>query len=221
MNKNQIQNSIEKSYKHVRYYFMRLPIITRYLVIALMGFFLLGQFVDLSFFVLKKFGLGFNPIQLVAYAFLQYDFMQLLFNVLAIWMFGYQIEEYWGTRRFATFVVVTILATALAHLLLGSLFAVGMSGLVFALLLAYGMMWPEREIYLLLPPIPVKAKYLVMIYAGIMFLSILSSRGGFLSHLAYLAGPLSGYLLIQYWRGKPPFNRSSKVKKKGRLYRYK
>jgi membrane associated rhomboid family serine protease len=221
MNKNQIQNSIQKSYNHVRYYFMRLPKITRYMVIALMGFFLLGQFVDLSFFVLKKFGFGFNPIQMFTYAFLQYDFMQLLFNVLAIWMFGYQIEEYWGTRRFATFVITTILATALAHVLLGSLFAVGISGLVFALLLAYGMMWPEREIYLLLPPIPVKAKYLVMIYAGIMFLSILSSQGSFLSHLAYLAGPLSGFLLIQYWRGKPPFSKKPKSKSKGKLYRYK
>lgn len=219
MNKNQIQKSIQKAYNHVRYYFMRLPKITRYMVIALMGFFFLGQFIDLSFFVLKKFGFGFNPIQLFTYAFLQYDFMQLLFNVLAIWMFGYQIEEYWGTKRFATFVVVTILVTALAHLLLGSLFAVGISGLVFALLLAYGMMWPEREIYLLLPPIPVKAKYLVMIYAGIMFLSILSSRGNFLSHLAYLAGPLSGYFLIQYWRGKPPFNKPPRSK--GKLYRYK
>ncbi len=221
MNKNQIQNSIRKSYNHVRYYFMRLPKITRYLVIALMGFFLVGQFVDLSFFILKRFGLGFNPIQMVTYAFYQYDFMQLLFNVLAIWMFGYQIEEYWGTKRFATFVVVTILGTALAHILLGSLFAVGISGLVFALLLAYGMMWPEREIYLLLPPIPVKAKYLVMIYAGIMFLSILSTRGNFLSKIAYLAGPLCGYLLIQYWRGKPPFNKNSKVKPKSKLYRYK
>ena len=220
MNKNQIQNSIEKSYKHVRYYFMRLPKITRYMVIALMAFFLLGQFVDLSFFKLKKFGMGFNPIQLVTYAFLQHDFMQLLFNVLAIWMFGYQIEQYWGTKRFATFVIVTILATALAHILLGSFFAVGISGLVFALLLAYGMMWPEREIYLLLPPIPVKAKYLVMIYAGIMFLSLVSSGGPILNQLAYLAGPLSGYLLIQYWRGKPPFD-LNKRKTKAKIYRYK
>ncbi len=218
MNKNQIQNSIKKPYNHVRYYFMRLPKITRYLVIALMGFFLVGQFVDLSFFILKRFGLGFNPIQMVTYAFYQYDFIQLLFNVLAIWMFGYQIEEYWGTKRFATFVVVTILGTALAHVLLGSLFAVGISGLVFALLLAYGMMWPEREIYLLLPPIPVKAKYLVMIYAGIMFLSILSTRGNFLSKIAYLTGPLCGYMLIQYWRGKPPFNPRNK-NGKAKIYR--
>ncbi len=221
MNKKQIQNSIEKSYNHVRYYFMRLPKITRYLVIALMGIYLLGQFVDLSFFVLKKFGFGFNPIQMVTYAFLQYDFMQLLFSVLAIWMFGYQIEEYWGTKRFATFVIVTILATALAHIILGSFYVAGISGLVFALLLAYGMMWPEREIYLLLPPIPVKAKYLVMIYAGMMFLSLISSGGAILNQIVYLAGPLSGYLLIQYWRGKPPFNKKPKSKSKGKLYRYK
>lgn len=223
MNKNQILNKLKKSYNHVRYYFMRLPQITRYMVIALMGVFILGQFFNLSFFILKKFGLGFNPIQIITYAFIQYDFIQLLFNVLAIWLFGYQIEQYWGTKRFAIFIGVTLIGTAVAHMLLGSQFAFGMSGLVFALLLAFGMMWPEREVYLLLPPIPVKAKYLVMIYAGIMFLSLLSSRGNFLSHLAYLAGPLCGYLLIQFWRGKPPFNKkpNKKINPKAKLYRYK
>lgn len=222
MNKQEIQNGIKKAYHHVRYYFLRLPIITRYLVIALMAAYVIGKFFNPSFFILKGFDNGFNPIQVITYAFISFDFMQLLFSVLAIWLFGYQIEEYWGQKRFAIFAVSCIVATAVAHLLLGSLFAVGISGLVFALLLAYGMMWPNREVYLLLPPIPVKAKYLVMIYAAVVFISLLGNRAGFLSNIAYLAGPLCGYLLIQYWRGKPPFNKNPRTKKRSaKIYRVK
>lgn len=224
MKSNQIINNIKQAYNHVAHYFMRLPKITRYLVLTLIGSYILGQFVDLSFFILKNFGLGFNPLQMVTYAFVEYDFIYLLFSVLAIWLFGYQIEEYWGTKRFAIFISTCIIGTAVFHLVLGSAFAVGISGLFFALLMAYAMMWPNREVYLLLPPIPVKAKYLLMIYAGIMFVRMLSGQGSFLSKVAYLGGALCGYLLIQYWRGKPPFNHKKKKsakKSKSKLYRLK
>jgi membrane associated rhomboid family serine protease len=222
MSKSNIQTQLKNAYSHVRYYFMRLPIITRYLVIALMGFYVLGQFVDLSFFILKNFGLGFNPIQLITYAFVEYDFVYLLFSVLAIWMFGYQIEEYWGTKRFGIFVATCVLGTAIIHLVIGSPFVIGISGLFFALLLAYAMMWPNREVYLLLPPIPVKAKYLLMIYAAIMFIRMVSTQGALLFKVAYLGGALCGYILIQYWRGKPPFNMPPKRKKSNaKIYRVK
>jgi len=224
MNNQNILQSIKKAYAHVAHYFNRLPIITRYLVLTLIGTFVLGQFVNLSFFVLKNFGYGFNPIQIATYAFVEYDFIYLLFSVLAIWLFGYQIEEYWGTKRFGTFVATCLVGTAFFHLALGTPYAVGISGLFFALLMAYAMMWPNREIYLLLPPIPVKAKYLLMIYAGIVFIRMLSGQGTFLSKIAPLGGALCGFLLIQYWRGKPPFNHSDKTKKKSKrnnLYRIK
>lgn len=225
MNSQQIQNKIKDAYNHVVYYFKRLPIITRYLVIALMTSYVIGQFVDLSFFILRNIGLGFNPIQLATYAFIEHDFIYLLFSVLAIWFIGYHIEEYWGTKRFGVFVSVSIVGTALTHLIVGSPYAIGTSGLFFALLLAYGMMWPNREVQLLLPPIPVKAKYLVMIYAGIVFIRMLSTSGNILHQAAYLGGPLCAYLLIQYWRGKPPFNINKapkpKAKKNAKIYRVK
>lgn len=224
MNLNQVMNKIKQAYNHVAHYFMKLPKITRYLVLTLIGSFILGQFVDLSFFILKNFGHGFNPLQMVTYAFVEYDFIYLLFSVLAIWLFGFQIEEYWGTKRFAIFIATCIIGTAVFHLILGSIFAVGISGLFFALLMAYAMMWPNREVYLLLPPIPVKAKYLLMIYAGIMFLRMLTGQGTFLSKVAYLGGALCGYLLIQYWRGKPPFDfkkNTPKKKKNNKIYRIK
>lgn len=224
MNSQNIFSSIQKGFKHVAYYFMRLPKVTRYLVLILMGSFILGRFVDISFFILKGFDYGFNPVQIITYAFVEYDFIYLLFSILAIWLFGYQIEEYWGTKRFATFVGTCIVGTAVCHMILGSPYAVGISGLFFALLMAYAMMWPNREILLLLPPIPVKAKYLVMVYAGIVFIRMLTEQGPILSKLAYLGGPLCGYLLIQYWRGKPPFiskNKPPKKKNKNNVYRIK
>ena len=223
MNSQEILNKIKKAYHHVAYYFMRLPKITRYLVLTLMGTFVLGQFVDLSFFILKGFGYGFNPLQIITYAFFENDFVYLLFSVLAIWLFGYQIEEYWGSKRFGIFVITCIIGTAFFHLVFGSPYAVGISGLFFALLMAYAMMWPNREVYLLLPPIPVKAKYLLMIYAAIMFIRMLTGQGTFLSKVAYLGGALCGYILMQYWRGKPPFIKKSKPKNKNKsnLYRVK
>lgn len=223
MNSQQILNRVKKAFNHVTYYFMRLPKITRYLVLTLMGSYILGQFVDLSYFVLKGYGYGFNPLQIMTYAFVEYDFVYLLFSVLAIWMFGYQIEEYWGTKRFGIFVITCIVGTAIFHLIFGSPYAIGISGLFFALLMAYAMMWPNREVYLLLPPIPVKAKYLLMIYAAIVFIRMLSGQGSFLSKIAYLGGALCGYILIQYWRGKPPFNKNNNAKKKNKsnLYRVK
>ena len=222
MNNQSIFSKVKKAYFHVAHYFTRLPIITRYLVLILMGTFILGQVInDLSFFVLKGIGYGFNPLQIITYAFVEYDFVYLLFSVLAIWLFGYQIEEFWGTKRFGIFVITCIVGTAIFHLVFGSPYATGISGLFFALLMAYAMMWPNREVYLLLPPIPVKAKYLLMIYAAIVFIRMLTGQGTFLSKIAYLGGALCGYLLIQYWRGKPPFIKKNKAKNKNNLYRIK
>jgi membrane associated rhomboid family serine protease len=89
---------------------------------------------------------------------------------------------------------------------------IGISGLVFGLLLAYGMMWPDREILLLIPPIPIKAKYLVIGYGVLLLWNILASTNNGVAHFAHLGGAVSGFLLIQYWRGQPPFNKKNKKK---------
>lgn len=219
MNKYQTQQFFKRAQNNISYYLQKIPKITRYLLVVLLLVFIVQQFVNLSFFVLHSIGLGFNPIQLVSYAFLHYDFMHLFFNALAIWMFGAQIEDYWGAKRYLTFVLVCIITAAITHMLFSSSYVIGISGLVFGLLLAYGMMWPERQIMLLLPPIPIKAKYLVMGYGALLLLNILTSNNNSIAHFAHLGGAIGGLLIIQYWRGKPPFN--SRKKKKNKIYRYK
>ncbi|VAW39611.1 Rhomboid family protein [hydrothermal vent metagenome] len=208
MNKYQINRSLNRLQRNTSYYLQKIPKITRYLLITMLLVFILQQFVNLSFFVLQSLDRGFNPIQLITYAFLHADLWHLLFNGLAIWMFGSQIEDYWGEKRYLTFVIVCIVGAAIAHMVFANSNVIGISGLVFGLLLAYGMMWPEREIMLLLPPIPIKAKYLVMGYGVLLLLNILSSSNDGIAHFAHLGGALSGFLLIQYWRNKPPFGKS-------------
>jgi membrane associated rhomboid family serine protease len=219
MNKYQFNRHLSKFKRNSLYYFQKIPKITRYLLVGILTVFILQQFLNLSYFVLQSFDRGFNPLQLVSYAFLHGDFGHLFFNGLAIWMFGSQIEEYWGEKRYTTFVFVCIIGAAITHMVFSNSGVIGISGLVFGLLLAYGMMWPNREILLLIPPIPIKAKYLVMGYGVLLLWNILASRHNGIAHFAHLGGAVSGYLMIQYWRGQPPFNK--KKKKKTNIHRVK
>ena len=218
MNKYQFKRHLNNFKRNASYYIQKIPKITRYLLIAILVVFVLQQFVNLSYFVLQNFDRGFNPLQLVSYAFLHGSFTHLFFNGLAIWLFGSQIEEYWGEKRYTTFVLVCIIGAAITHMIFSNANVIGISGLVYGLLLAYGMMWPDREILLILPPIPVKAKYLVMVYGALLLWDILASRNDGIAHFAHLGGAISGFLLIQYWRGKPPFNGK---KGKAKIYRVK
>jgi membrane associated rhomboid family serine protease len=78
---------------------------------------------------------------------------------------------------------------------------VGASGAIFGVLLAFGMLFPNTQLMLLFPPIPIKAKYFVMIYGGIeLYLAIWQQGGGNIAHAAHIGGMLFGYLLIRYWR---------------------
>ena len=190
---------------NLTYQVKKTPLITRYILFAMLAVFLLQQFVNLYFFALKGFGYGFNPIQLLSYAFLHAGFIHLLFNALAIWIFGAQIENYWGEKRYLIYVIVCIVGAGLTHILFASTVVIGISGLVFGLLLAYGMMWPNREIFLLLPPMPIKAKYMVMGYGALLMFDIFANSNNGIANFAHLGGAVSGFFLIQFWRKKPPF----------------
>ncbi|MEY2593432.1 MAG: hypothetical protein RI972_1121, partial [Pseudomonadota bacterium] len=82
----------------------------------------------------------------------------------------------------------------------------GASGALFGLLLAFGMMFPNRIIMPLFPPIPMKAKVFVAVFGGLELLFGLSGASG-VAHFAHLGGMLGGFLMIQYWRGRAPFKR--------------
>ncbi|MEW6097942.1 MAG: rhomboid family intramembrane serine protease [Pseudomonadota bacterium] len=152
----------------------------------------------------------FMPWQIVTYAFLHGSLGHLFFNMLGLWMFGSELERLWGEKRFAQFYAASILTAAAAQLIVTSLTGsnvptVGASGGLFGLLLAYGILFPNRTIMPLFPPIPMKAKVFVAIYGGLeLFFGVTGTASG-IAHFAHLGGMLGGFLMIRYWRGQPPF----------------
>ena len=156
----------------------------------------------------------FMPWQVITYSFLHGDSGHLFFNMFGLWMLGTQIEYFWGTRRFVVYYLVCVAGAAAAQLLVGWFSGlmyptVGASGGVFGILLAFGMMFPERKLLLLFFPVPIKAKYFVVGYGVLeLWLGFAGMQPG-VAHFAHLGGMLFGFLLIQHWRGRWPFSSSS------------
>jgi membrane associated rhomboid family serine protease len=129
----------------------QIPPLTKYLMLACTAIFCLQSFVNLSgVFALWPIGSGnFMPWQVVSYAFLHGSIGHLFFNMLGLWMFGSELERLWGPQRYWQFLLAGVLAAAGAQLLLGLLGlnapTLGASGAIFALLLAYALMFPRRE----------------------------------------------------------------------------
>lgn len=152
---------------------------------------------------------NFMPWQLITYAFLHGDVSHLFFNMLGLWMFGSEIEMIWGRRRYLEYLGASALAGALCQLLFAQLAGpggatIGASGALYGLLLAFGMLFPNRVIMPLFPPIPMKAKVFVAVFGGMELLFGLGGRSG-VAHFAHLGGMLGGWLMFRYWRGLPPF----------------
>lgn len=192
-----------------------LPPITQTLLIANTVVFclqfLFGPWFE-GLFALWPLGGGFLPWQVVSYAFLHGDVLHLFFNMLGLWMFGTELEQVWGPRRYLHFYFAGLLTAAAAQLvvtlLAGSGYpTVGASGALYALLLAYAIMFPERTIMPLFPPIPMKAKVFVLVFGAMALLFGITGTGGGVAHFAHLGGMLGGWLMIRYWRGQAPFGR--------------
>ena len=152
--------------------------------------------------------------QLVTYMFLHGGLAHILFNMLALWMFGTELERLWGTPAFVryyftcgvaaavTTVVIAILPFAFTARLayLGSNI-IGASGAIYGLLLAYGLTFPNRPIYMYLV-FPIPAKYFVMIMGCIELLLSTGDSGG-VAHVTHLGGLVAGYVLLRGRRLRP------------------
>lgn len=154
---------------------------------------------------------NFMPWQVLTYAFLHGDFGHLFFNMLGLWMFGSELERLWGQKRFLHFLIAGALAAAAVQLVFTFLIGartptVGASGALFALLLGFGMLFPNRIIMPLFPPIPMKAKVFVAVFGALELIFGFIGGGG-VAHFAHLGGMLGGFLMIRYWRGQAPFSR--------------
>ena len=144
--------------------------------------------------------------QLATYMFLHGNLTHVLFNMLALWMFGTELERTWRTPFFVRYYFATGIAAAITTIAVSALpfgFAAGMSssvtigasGAIYGLLLAYGLTFPDRPIYLYLV-FPIPAKYFVMIMGGIALLSSVGASGSGVAHITHLGGLVAGYLLL-------------------------
>ena len=188
----------------------------------------LVEYLGLHYFQADRF----NAAQMVTYMFMHdpYSFGHVFFNMFSVFIFGRTLESVWGGKRFLVFYMITGIGAGLiqeitwyislhdaiantesmigwsqTRLVLNNIITIGASGAVFGILLAFGMMFPNAELFLMFIPIPIKAKYFVIGYGLIeLFLGIRSSSGGgdTIAHFAHLGGMLFGLILILYWRKK-------------------
>ncbi len=198
-----------------------MPPVTTALIVANVAMFLLQNLIPglIVPFALWPLGasamssqVSFAPWQLVTYAFLHGGLTHLAFNMFALYMFGSAIEQVFGTRRFVLYYFVAVISAALTQLVFsavtGGLYpTVGASGGIFGILLAYGMYFPHTRLMLLFPPIPMRARTFVILYAVIeLFLGVTGTQEG-VAHFAHLGGMIGGYLLLRSWRSAPFWRR--------------
>jgi membrane associated rhomboid family serine protease len=192
-----------------------LPPVTKALMLICTAMFCLQLFVPVvdAYLALWPLSSGrFWPWQVLSYAFLHGDVMHLFFNMLGLWMFGAELERLWGQKRYVQVLVASVIAAAAVQMLFTMVTGsrsptVGASGALFGLLLSFGMLFPNRVIMPLFPPIPMKARTFVAVFGGLELLLGLSGRSG-VAHFAHLGGMLGAWLLLRHWRGRPPFGGS-------------
>ena len=148
----------------------------------------------------------FRLYQPFTYMFGHASFDHLFFNMFALWMFGRILENVWGAKRFLIYYVVCGLGAAVVEELLQAVgiipmygSVIGASGAVYGLLLAFAMLFPNMQMYIIPIPVPIKAKWMVLGYTVIELVEGILSVDG-VAHFAHLGGMLFGLLLILYWR---------------------
>jgi len=182
------------------------------------GIFLLQQFTGLVkpnmleyFFGLHHLGLfhEFKLWQVFTYMFLHGGWLHIIFNLIALWMFAGELEQVWGSKKFLRYYLYSGIGAGIFIALMNYFVfinyqinpvTIGASGAIYAILLAYGLTWPNREV-LLYFLFPVKMKYLVIVFGLIEFFGTLSSAagtGGNISHVGHLGGLISGFIFIMY-----------------------
>jgi membrane associated rhomboid family serine protease len=196
--------------------FSLFPPVIKYLLITNIGIFIIQYFIFAGFkvggipisdyfmhyFALNPIGselFPFYPWQLVTYLFMHGGFWHLFLNMLALWMFGMELENIWGSKKFLTYYLMCGVGAGLANILIAPLFTkmllptVGASGSIYGVLVAFGMLFPNREIFLYFL-FPIKAKYFVIIYMLIELFSVGNNSG--IAHAAHLGGGLVGFIYL-------------------------
>ena len=162
----------------------------------------------------------FKPWQILTHMFMHGGFWHIFFNMYSLLMFGSILERSLGPKKFLIFYFVTGLGAAALHtgvewmqarvfIANGAVNAyqallmtptLGASGAIYGVLIGFAMLYPQAQLMLIFPPIPVKAKWLVVIFAVIELFSGINGIQASVAHFAHLGGMLFGWLLIRWWR---------------------
>lgn len=147
---------------------------------------------------------NFAPYQFFTYMFAHGGMMHIFFNMFALASFGPILEHFWGDRKFLSFYMITGVGAGVLYAVVNYFLfpgaggiMLGASGALYGILMAFGMVFPNLEIMLLFPPIPIKAKYMVFLMGGLTYFM---DRSGSVAHLAHFGGALVGFILITFWR---------------------
>ncbi len=186
----------------------------------------LNNVLGLHFFLASDFNAG----QLLTYMFMHGNFEHIFFNMFALWMFGRTLEMVWGPKRFLTYYIVCGIGAGLIQEVvqaveyyttlvqydsvntglaiipmaeyLNLMTTVGASGAIYGILLAFGMLFPQVEMFVFPLPFPIKAKFFVIGYAVLELLLGFGASTDGVAHFAHLGGMIFGFILIMYWKKK-------------------
>ena len=188
----------------------------------------LTSLLGLHFFLASDF----HIYQFITYMFLHGGLTHIFFNMFALWMFGAVIERVWGPKKFLFYYIACGIGAGVAQELvqycnymyegmaayqyvnaggvqmttdayINLWTTIGASGAVYAILLAFGMIFPNERLFIIPFPFPIKAKWLVIGYIAIELFSAMGAPGDGVAHMAHLGGMLFGFLLIRYWQKHP------------------
>jgi membrane associated rhomboid family serine protease len=149
---------------------------------------------------------GFMPWQLFTYMFMHGGLLHLLLNMLILWFLGMELENLWGSKKFFLYYLICGVGAGLSTLFIGPLFGpaaptVGASGAIYGILIAFGFLFPDRPLFFLFLPIPIRARFFVMIYIGIELYSGIFGTTDGIAHFAHLGGAAVGFILLMIDRG--------------------
>ncbi len=187
-----------------------LPPVTRVILLLNIVIFLVDLFtghIILKFLALYSINTGaFQPYQIISHMFLHGGFGHIFFNMFALFMFGRVLESVLGGKKFFLLYFLSGIGAAALQLFIYYLqdapaIMIGASGAVFGILIAFAMMFPNVELMIIFLPIPIKAKYLIPIYAVLeLFFGIANFSGDNIAHFAHLGGAVVGFILIKIWK---------------------
>ena len=197
------------------------PPVIKYLLISNVVIYFLAQFLSMFrlqglsvgpiigyIFALYPLGDGFQVWQLVTYMFMHGSLMHLFFNMFALWMFGMDLENEWGSKKFLVYYLLCGLGAGISNLFVSPLFGVagptvGASGAIYGVLLAFGMMYPDRPIFIYFL-LPIRARYFVLLYIALEIYAGVTGTPDGVAHFAHLGGAAVGLVYVLIDQGKLP-----------------